>query len=357
MTIEQIKILFPPGTVFYPAHLSGDSSDKDYITVKEGEGFEMQTNGTIQLDTRRRDLPWVPVVYHGPSGKVAQIISKPKETFPSNWKVDITPEILDIVNDYRRRLCGRQDIKYPEFSCMGENGCGYRTSSADIDTATFIKIAQSKGINVDSFFGIDNSLLYEAERRYPVGTTFRIAHYEEISAKDAYVTRLPGEKFIVTQNEIKLSNGNSTKNGHPYNESCYWYGKWAEVVEEPKKTLLPEQWKVKITDSNINLILKYREYKGTGNHDYSYPYLGYKGYGRKSDSSETTIDDAAFKTICDSLGILNNITEQDKPMMPATPDASNVINNSVIDISDYPKENKRTIPQVNLISVKQRTII
>ena len=44
-TINEIKKLYPVGTVFFPAHLTHD--DGSYVTVKDYHGYRKDANGNI----------------------------------------------------------------------------------------------------------------------------------------------------------------------------------------------------------------------------------------------------------------------------------------------------------------------
>jgi len=130
-----------------------------------------------------------------------------------------------------------QEEKYYNFdgcASTGIFGYGIDNNEQDCPVKTYQEVCQIINYK-DAKKMSDRELLEEAERRYPVGCKFIIAHASNFSdGKTLTVTRLPGEKFKWSgSNFILLSNSNTAKNGHSYNEACYYDGKWAEIISMP----------------------------------------------------------------------------------------------------------------------------
>lgn len=116
MRIEQIKELYPPGTIFFPAHLhySEDTYSNPHYQIKVEEGdtfYEIETGGDIYMKTHdERNLYWNPIVFYkneyakvlrdGVAISPTAIVSSPTISIEKKDLGDIDfledyPEILD----------------------------------------------------------------------------------------------------------------------------------------------------------------------------------------------------------------------------------------------------------------------
>ena len=119
-------------------------------------------------------------------------------------------------------------------------------------------------------------LLEEAKKRYPIGTKFEIAHK-------------PGEFRTVKSHELhkdtfcgtnKLSINFLTEGVNECKgASVYYNGKWAKIVE--KAFVLPQNWYIKITNDNYNILNAWFQTHYSGDILYPKGIVGVYKYGEE----------------------------------------------------------------------------
>lgn len=112
-------------------------------------------------------------------------------------------------------------------------------------------ILKSKGI--DSIVLPNETLLDKAKRLYPIGTKFRVVHTPKTicEVKDHDLYRYQTDD-ICNLNIV-------TPVGNCRGGSVYYYGKWAEIIEEVDNFVLPEKWCVEVNSENQNFISSVRD--------------------------------------------------------------------------------------------------
>jgi len=98
------------------------------------------------------------------------------------------------------------------------------------------RIEEIPGNNISSVESVvptppEHPLIIEARRRYPIGTVYIPTHIADSGEKCNVYSH--DFKYNASIADIRLGNGNYTKNGHGYSEVLYQRGRWAEIVSKP----------------------------------------------------------------------------------------------------------------------------
>jgi len=142
-----------------------------------------------------------------------------------------------------------------------------------------------------------DELRQEAERRYPVGTTFDNANINKWGICRFKVKK---SKFHTSTKRVVIL-GSNVEMGQSSHYTLYDYGKWAEIISSPvEEFVLPKDWYIVITKDNRKSVKDWWEKGGCSRHEFSISahygiskgsrYARSKDVSWKYNTNETTVE-------------------------------------------------------------------
>lgn len=325
-TINEIKKLYPVGTVFYPAHLSPSGKDRpgNHITIQSDDEFEIRSNGDIVIKSKpnQRLFPFTPLLYENRSSNYALVISS--GSLPSRWCLKIEPGVLDLVNAFRD-FKSNTPIDYPYYSFIDNDGTGNRvspSSKTEITTTQFVKLCEDLGIKKSTSSSIPSEWAcyikdINTQERVDLFNAYRESKdrgLDVLSFKD--IKNEPDRYFHEDACRSCALNDRSVITFSQFEEHCKSLG---VSVPSTVSSSFPKKWMLALLPirddaENLKLVSDYRKHIDKGFDELTYSEANYKyihedGYRVDStDSSRQLITFTEFEEYCKSLGVMKSST-------------------------------------------------